>query len=228
MKKYLLLAATAAPVLALATPANAAIIQYNVTNATGGSCPHGLWTNDLYNRQCKRKFAFQDGTMFTQDTNAGTATFMGTAINSLGHVATLNLSFSGFQDALLPGQDYKKGVGGLPYDPATMDFYSMASGSIDIFNGSTTQTYSLNPADPLTGDTTLQIGPGANYFSSDFGGSAWLNILDPSGKSIPHWDINFDLALKPGTPVPAPGGLALFGLALMGLWAARRRRTAMA
>lgn len=204
----------------IATPAAASIIEYDVTNATNGNCPHGLWVNSLRSGTCNKHFSFQDGTTFTQDTTAGTASFTGTAINGSGEVATLNLSFSGFQDELLPSQDYKKGIGGLPYNPATMDFYSGASGTINIAG----ITYTLNPADPLTGDTTLQIGTGANYFTGDFGGSAWLNILDPSGASLPHFDINFDLALRPGTPVPAPGALALFGLALAGVWAGRRRR----
>ena len=220
MKKVLLLAAVSAPAMFLATPAAASIIAYDVTNATDSSCPHGLWVNSLRSGSCKKHFAFQDGTTFTQDTSAGTATFTGTAINGIGEVATLNLSFSGFQDEVLPGQSYKIGQGGLPYNPATMDFYNSAAGTIMI--GSS--TYTIKPSDPLTDNTLVQIGTGANYFSSDFGGSAWLNILNPSGKSIPHFDINFDLALRPGTPVPAPGALALFGLALAGVWAGRRRR----
>ncbi len=203
----------------LATPAAASIIEYDVTNATDTSCPHGLWVNTLRSA-CNKKFSFQDGTTFTQDTSAGTATFTGTALNKAGEVATLNLSFDGFQDELTAGQPYKQGPGGLPYNPATMDFYNSASGTIDIAG----VTYSLNPSPSLTDDTLLQIGEGANFFSSDLGGSAWLNILDPSGKRIPHFDINFDLALRPGTPVPAPGALALFGLALGGIWAGRRRR----
>ena len=218
MKKMLLLAAVAAPALAMSTPAAASIIEYKVTDATSSTCPHGLWVNNLRTNNCQKHFSFQDGTTFTQDTDAGTATFTGTALNSIGEIATLDLLFSGFQDALTSSQDYKGGGGS--YNPATMDFYNTASGSITI--GSS--TYSLNPADPLTDDTTLQIGPGANDKTGDFGGSSWLNFLDPSGAALKHWDINFDLALHPGTPVPAPGGLALFGLALAGLWAGRRRK----
>lgn len=202
---------------AMATSASASIIEYHVSDATDSSCSHGLWTNTV-GSGCSRKYSFQDGTTFTQDTDAGTATFTGTAINNRGKVATLDLSFSGFQDALNSNQDYK--AGGGPYNPATMDFYSHASGTIKIGN----KTYTLKPSDPLAGNTTLQIGPGANDKTGDFGGSAWLNILNPHGWQIPHWDINFDLTRKPGTPVPAPGGMALFGLALVGLWASRRRR----
>lgn len=220
MKKYVLLAAVAGPALAFAAPAQASIIQYDVTNATDGACQHGLWVNSLRSGNCNKRFSFQDGTTFTQDTHAGTATFTGTAINKIGEVATLNLSFSGFQDNLLPGQEFKSPPHGVAFNPAEIDFYNTGAGTISIGG----KTFTLDPSDPLTDNTTFQFGPGANDFTSDFGGSAWLNILDPSGKRIPHFDINFDLALRPGTPVAAPGALALFGLALAGVWAGRRRR----
>ncbi len=207
----------AAMTTAMAAPVSATVVEYDVTDATDTSCSHGLWTNSV-GSGCERKFSFQDGTTFTQDTDTGTATFTGTAINSIGQTAILDLSFDGFQDALDPTQAYKGGGGA--YDPSTMDFYSGAAGTITIDGA----TYTLNPADSLAGTTTLQVGAGANDKTGDFGGSAWLNILDPSGWSIPHWDINFDLTARPGTPVPAPGGMALFGLALIGLWAGRRRR----
>lgn len=58
------------------------------------------------------------------------------------------------------------------------------------------------------------MGFGANDKTGDSGGSTWLNILDPHGHALAHWDINFDLAQIPGTPVPAPAGLLLFGFGL--------------
>lgn len=219
MKKYFLLAAFAGPALAFAAPAQASVIQYDVTNASGGSCQHGLWVNSLRSGQCNQRFSFQDGTTFTQDTNAGTATFTGTAINGSGEVATLNLNFSGFQDALGPHQIFKDG-GGIAYDPSLIDFYNTGSGTITVGG----ETFTLYPSDPFAGETLFQFGTGANDFTGDFGGSAWLNVIDSSGRHLPHFDINFDLALRPGTAVPAPGALALFGLALAGVWAGRRRR----
>lgn len=219
MKKFILLAAVAGPALALAVPAQASIIEFDATDATSGASPHGLFVGNARSG-ANRRFSFQDGTIFTQDTHAGTATFTGTAVNRGGEVATLNLSFSGFQDNLLPGQEFKTPPTGVVFDPAAIDFYNAGSGTITI--GS--QTFTLNERDPFAGDTLFQFGPGANDKTSDFGGSAWLNVIDPSGRYLPHWDINFDLALRPGTAVPAPGALALFGLALAGVWAGRRRR----
>lgn len=209
----------AAMTTAMAAPVSASTIDYDVSNATSNSCSHGLWTNTV-GSGCAKKYSFQDGSTFSQDTAAGTATFTATAINNLGKVATLDLNFKGFQDALTPGQMYKGGGGA--YNAATMDFYSQASGTITIDG----KVFTLNPNDAMAGTTTLQIGAGANDKTGDFGGSAWFNILDPSGWSLPHWDINFDLTPRPGTEVSAPGGMALFGLALVGLWAGRRRRNA--
>ena len=167
MKKQLALSAAILSLGMIAAPAQADIIDYNVTNATGGSCPHGLWTNTL-NSGCERLYSFQDGTRFSVDTDAGTGTFTGTAINSAGTVATLNLSLSGLLDTLNgTGFDYK--AGGGAYDPSTQDYFSNASGTITIGG----VTYTLNPNDPLAGETTFQFGPGTNDKSGDFGG--WLS-----------------------------------------------------
>lgn len=221
MNALKLTAMTGAAAFAIAaTPAAADVISYDVTDATSNSCPHGLWTNNTRSG-CSRYFSFQDGTTFTIDTDAGTGTFTGIAINDLGETAVLDLSLSGFLDALDSSFDYK--AGGDPYDPTAQDFFSSAAGTITIDG----QTFSLNPSDPLAGDTTFQFGDGANDKTGAFGGSAWLNILDPLGNALAHWDINFNLAERP-TEVPAPGGLALFGLGLMGLWAGQKRRRKVA
>lgn len=209
--------AGAAAMAVAAMPAAADVIEYDVTDATSGSCSHGLWTNTR-NRGCSRHFSFQDGSTFSLDTDAQTGSFTGTAINRLGETAVIDLSLSGFLDDLTgTGFDYKDG--GDPYDGSVMDFFTNAAGSITISG----QRYTLNPHDPLAGHTTFQFGTGTNDFTSDFGGSAWLNILNPLGHALRHWDINFDLTRRP-TAVPAPGGLALFGLGLMGLWAGQKRR----
>ena len=137
MKKQLALSAAILSLGMIAAPAQADIIDYNVTNATGGSCPHGLWTNTL-NSGCERLYSFQDGTRFSVDTDAGTGTFTGTAINSAGTVATLNLSLSGLLDTLNgTGFDYK--AGGGAYNPNTQDYFTNASGTITI--GGATYTF---------------------------------------------------------------------------------------
>lgn len=210
-----------ASMMAIAMPAQASVIDYDVTshNAGTSSCPHGLWTNNAFHSGCSKKFDFQDGTTFSVDADAGTGSFVGTAINNLGQVAELDLTLGGLVDAL-SGEDYK--AGGLPYDPTTMDFFTNASGTITVDGA----VYTL-AADPFAGDTTFQFGTGANDKNSAFGGSAWLNLLNPHGYAIPHWDINFNLAKRP-TDVPAPGGLALLALGVAGIWAGRRRRAVRA
>lgn len=222
MKKQLAISGAILSLGLMAAPAQADIIDYGVSSATNTSCPHGLWTNTL-GRGCSRLYDFQDGSRFSIDTDTGTGTFTGTAINSYGKVATLDLTLSGLLDTL-NGTGFGYKAGGGAYDPNTQDYFSNASGTITVGG----RTYTLNPSDPFAGNTVFQFGPGANDKTSDFGGSAWLNILDPHGRALAHWDINFDLALIPGTPVPAPAGLLLFGLGLGGVYAARRSRRKVA
>lgn len=220
MKTKLALAASVVA-MGFATPAQADILTYNVSDATSGSCSHGLWTNTL-GSGCSNRYSFRDGTIFSVDTDAGTGTFTGTAINNLGTVATLDLSLSGLVDTLDgTGFDYK--AGGGPYDPATQDYFTNASGTIKVGD----RTYTLNPSDPFAGNTVFQFGNGANDKTSAFGGSSWINMLKPWGKALPHWDLNFNLSHVP-TEVPAPAGALLLGLGLAGVWGARRRKGAKA
>lgn len=222
MRNAFLAAGLAATSMAFgAVPAAASIIEYDVTDYNAGSsCSHGLWTNSR-NSGCSRNFSFQDGTTFSVDTDNGTGTFTGTAINNLGEVATLDLSLTGFSDTLPGGNTYK--AGGLPYDPARIDFFTDATGTITI--GGT--AYSLQAGDPFAGNTLFQFGTGANDKTSAFGGSSWLNFLNPNGYDYigkKHWDINFNLSRR--TEVPAPGMLLLFGLGLLALFSRRRKTVA--
>ena len=190
-----------------AAPAAASIIEYDVTDYNAGtSCSHGLWTN-ARSSGCSKNFSFQDGTSFTVDTANGTGTFTGTAINNLGEVATIDFALSGLVDDLPGGNQYK--AGGLPFDAATIDFFTDATGTIDI-DGT---LYSLQAGDPFAGNTLFQFGTGANDKTADFGGSSWLNVLNPNGHDYVgsgHWDINFNLSQR--TDVPAPGMVLLLGL----------------
>ena len=205
--KMVVLAAAGASMMAAAAPVQASTVEYDVTDYnSGSSCSHGMWTNTR-NSGCSRYFSFQDGSTLSVDSESGTGTFSATAINDLGEVATLNLSLTGLVDTLPGGNTYK--AGGLPYDPALIDFFTDATGTIDIDG----QTYSLLGGDPFAGSTLFQMGTGANDKTGAFGGSAWLNILDPSGALLRHWDLNFNLSARP-TDVPAPGMLILFMMAL--------------
>ena len=223
MRKALTAAALPATALMLAAaPASASIIEYDVTDfnaGSGGSCTHGLWTNTR-NSGCERYFSFQDGSVFSIDTVSGTGTFTGTAINNIGEVATLDFSLGGFADELPAGNTYK--AGGLGYDPARIDFFTSATGSITI-DGT---VYDL-ASDPFAGNTLFQFGEGANDKNSAFGGSSWLNLLNPNGSDYidrTHWDINFNLNRR--VDVPAPGMLVLFGLGALAVFGRRRRKAA--
>ncbi|MEP2100940.1 MAG: PEP-CTERM sorting domain-containing protein [Parasphingorhabdus sp.] len=206
---------------AYATPASAGVIDYAATNYTGGSCKHGLYTGNI-GSGCNRRYSFQDGTTFSYDTDAQTATLTGTAINGSGQVATLDLNFSDFLETI-DGTNFDYKNGGGNFNPVTdtpdIDFFTNGSGTISIDGA----VYTVNPNDPFAGNTTLQFGNGANDKNKNFGGSAWLNILNPHGNAVRHWDINFNLDKIP-SEVPEPGALGLLGLAVGGLWVGTRRR----
>lgn len=219
-KGFATAAVTATALTMVAAPASASIIEYDVTDYNAGSsCSHGLWTNTR-NSGCSKRFSFQDGTVFSIDTDNGTGTFTGTAINNIGEVATLDFSLGGLADELPSGNTYK--AGGLSYDPARIDFFTSATGSITI--GGT--VYDL-ASDPFAGETLFQFGKGANDKTGAFGGSAWLNLLNPNGSDFvggKHWDINFNLDRR--VDVPAPGMLILFGLGALAVFGRRRRKAA--
>ena len=214
MKKLGLMLAVAPCAILFATPAAASIVSWDVTTAGPG-----FNAKQAIPRPGEHRFQFQDGSTFSIDTSNLTGTFTATAINDLGDVATFALNLSGYEDTLPASFKYVQG-NGLPYDGDHMNFFTNAQGTITI-NGA---AYSLNPADPLKDNSLFQFGIGANAKNSDLGGSAWFNMLDPSGNALTKmWDLNFSMD-RSGTAVPAPAGLALFGLGLIGLWGARRRK----
>ncbi len=214
----------AAATMAAPQMASADIIEFDVSSYNqGSSCAHGLYVGSIRNN-CQRRFDLQDGSLFAIDTAQQTATFTGSAINSKGTVANIDLNFTDFLETTAgSGLAFKNGSG-VGYNPATdtpdIDFFSGGFGTIDI--GGT--VFTLNQADPFRGNTLFQFGTGANDKTLDFGGSAWINLLDPYGRSLGYVDINFNLARRPGTPVPAPAGLGLMALGLAALGFGLRRR----
>lgn len=199
-----------------------ASVIYDVTDTSVINCsgaPHGLWTSgDISGGSCSNYFSI--GGLFTlhnDDANSDNwyATLESTATNPQNVNADINLTFTGFEDAW---GSYKQ-EGGAPYNPATMDFFTDVLGTIDISG----TTYDI---DSFVGSHAFQYGQGANAKdANEFGASAWVQSADINSH---HWDLNltFIPQLNPDltAEIPEPSSLLLFGLALLGLGAIRKRQ----
>ncbi len=190
------------------------VFDTSKTNCAGAA--HGLWTNtDIAGGTCSNYFSI-DGkfTLFNDDADSTNwyATLSSTATNPQNVTANIDLIFTGFEDSWA---GYKQETG-APYNPATMDFFSAVSGTIDILGTS----YDI---DSFVGPHAFQYGDGANAKDADkFGGSAWIQSPDITSH---HWDLNLVFAAPPGPSVeiPEPSTLLLFGLAFLGLVSFRKR-----
>ncbi len=237
---YLQKTGMAVALLALAGAAQASpvhVATYNVSDTAQvdcGSSSHGLWTNSYLSGSgaCGQYFSFDSGTTLDVDSTTDSATLTGTATNSAGIVATIDIEFGGFGNLIdSAGRDIK--TGGGPYDRVLDDpdwdfFHFITKGEISFDNGDVFRI--LLVEQPLEKGTAsvdapvLQIGEGANDKTGVFGASTWLNayVGNPNDgyKLVEgHWDLNMDLA-----PVPIPAAAWLFGSALMGLVGFARRK----
>lgn len=204
----------------IALPAQAVVV-YDVSSTSVVNCSgaaHGLWTNgDIGGGSCSNFFDIQDGSTFTLFNDSGdssdwTGQLVATAMNPQGVVADINLTFSNFAET---HDDYKQ-EGGIAYDPFTdtpdIDFFLSVAGSIDI-NGT---NYNI---DSFVENFGFQYGLGANAKTSfEYGASAWIQSPDIRSH---HWDLNLVF-----TPVPEPTTLALFGIGIIGVSLASRKRKA--
>ena len=225
MIKFTKTIAVSAAALAVATlpttAASAAVIVYQATNYEAGAGKHGLWTNNT-NSGSARFYAFQPDMLFTIDTNAGTGTMTGTAINGSGNVATINLSLGGFLETTDgSGLTYKQ-QGGSAYDEVNdvfdVDFFSTGSGVISIDG----YDYTLR-ANPYAESTAFQYGQGANAKNGAFGGSAWLLVTGEQGEMPNHWDLNFNLSAMGGVPEPSTWAMLIFGFGAIGAGMRRKK-----
>lgn len=214
MKSFKRLLAASAATIAVATmpsAASAAVLVYHATNYEAGPGKHGLWTN-TYNTGADRFYAFQSDMIFTVDTDTGTATMTGTAINPSDAVAEINLSFDGFLESTFGSSfAYKQESGGAynaEFDTLDVDFFTAASGSITIDG----EQLDLR-ANPFASNYAFQYGTGANAKNGAFGGSSWLRLEDQNGHDLAHWDINFNLT---AVPEPATWAMMIIGFGAVG------------
>ena len=190
--------------------------QAKDTGPTGSDCdatqPHGLWTQNtpVNSGSCSPFFSMGSDAVLTVDKSGASqgdwfATLTGSASNSGGSLAIFDLTFSNFTDdhtLVLP----KTGGGG---DPSTWDFFRDLAGTITLDGVAKTLTNTK-------GNTSLQIGWGANDKTSAFGASAW--IQGPN-LGTDHWDLNLDLEV---VPAPEPSTLILMLISLLGFQARKR------
>ncbi|MEM8985939.1 MAG: PEP-CTERM sorting domain-containing protein [Pseudomonadota bacterium] len=244
MKRGLFAALGAVGMVFAANGASADIIKYKVSSTPVVNCagaPHGLWTrNYIGGGGCSNYFDVQDGSFFELDTDTNTARLYGTAENpnNPAATATFDIYLDGYLDSIQGTTLTYKKEGGPAYnvalDDPNIDFFTALQPntvSTIIFSGTPGQdgTYFLNPSDPFTGSTTFQFGrdlEGANAKNQDLGASAWINVQDAAGNDVAknnsHWDFNLNFEK---VTVSEPEMIALFGFGLIGLYAARRRKS---
>tara|TARA_R110000787_G_scaffold50776_3_gene120719 strand:- start:82 stop:798 length:717 start_codon:yes stop_codon:yes gene_type:complete len=235
LKLFTRLAGAAVATLLIGNAANASVV-YLVSNTSVvncGSAPHGLWTGgqNFSGGSCGNYYSIGNGAIFTlnnddADSANWTGSLNGLAVNPQGVSAQFNLTLTDFAEV----GNYKT-ESGVAYNSATdtpdIDFFETIAGTIDFTVGTSSFTYTINPADPVPGGLNFQFGLGANAKNpNEFGGSVWLNMLDENGAPVGgHFDLNLTFAVQEtSTEVPEPGALVILGLGLISLGVGRRRK----
>lgn len=212
-----------------------ATILYNVTDTgpTGSGCDsthgHGLWTASDFNGtggSCENFFSIDSMTLEIDDSAANsmdwTGLLSGTAINSNGIIASVELELSGYSE---DHTAFSLKTGGSGAHVADWTFFSDMFGEI-VFSSANKDGISEFEIEGIVGNYGFQMGDGANdKTATPDGASAWIRSPDSSGyteTNTYHWDLNLDLELV--TEAPEPMTLALLGLGLLGLGVRRKQK----
>ncbi len=219
MKTFRLLALTFLGLFSI--HAHAGIFVFDLENSVeGGERPpnYGLRLDGLYSGAANDiyTFGFVDVTM-TVDSDAGTAAITGSMIGGTeGDGEARDTDW--FLDFLYTGLNVDATDG-------SWEFQAGADGAGNVENLASNDIFGL--VEFMGSDGWGPKGDGGPCRTNDgpWCGNGWVNhSITPGGDASTAPHLSASDFLYTGTPVPAPSVLALFGLGLLGLGVARRRR----
>ncbi|PCJ16797.1 MAG: hypothetical protein COB04_10175 [Gammaproteobacteria bacterium] len=212
-------ALTAALTALLSFNASATVIAaYDVLNYNDGAAPHGLWTNG--NFLPDNTFSISSGDFIVDETGGVITGTLNAVAQSDAYTAIIDLSLSDWHDEF--AYKVELGLETSPGENSFADFFETLAGTITITdNSDSSNTQSFTVENCGSCGFGFQYGLGANAKVKDeIGGSAWIQNQFQTGYD--HWDLNFAFKSR---SVPEPASIVLLGLGLVGIGAARKKRS---